>query len=84
MIRPADIVHGILPWLGTIVALQAPITAELVNAGVPLRVADLALGGVGLVVTAWSKHIDSASYTAIQTKRGPAPPSGLARADGGP
>lgn len=76
MIRPADIAHGILPWLGIVATLQVPITQWLVSAGVPLRVADVALGGVGLVVTAWSKHIDSASYTAIQTKRGPAPPSG--------
>lgn len=73
MIRPADIAHGILPWLGIGVAMQAPITAYLTSAGAPVRLVDLGFGAAGLVATAWSKHIDSVSYTAIQTSGATAP-----------
>lgn len=59
MNRISDTAHALLPWVGIILAMQAPITAYLVDTGLPVRVVDLAIGGLALGYTAWSKHTDS-------------------------
>jgi len=61
-----EIAHHLLPIVGIILTVQAPLTTLLVAHGESAQLIDLSFGVLGALMTATSKHIDSSSYTAIQ------------------
>jgi hypothetical protein len=59
--------HNLLPLIGLLVLLQAPITALFVANNIPgLSIVDLVFGALGGGVTAYSKYVDSKAFTTIQ------------------